>query len=67
MRSIYLLVCGAVCLAAASGVADTGAAQLTPEQRTGLIVRPEYYDVMHGKIDRLCLNGWWRFPSAGSG
>ncbi|MBN1673653.1 MAG: hypothetical protein JXR37_21580 [Kiritimatiellae bacterium] len=37
------------------------AAELTPQQKQALILRPEHYDVMHGKVDRISLNGWWRF------
>jgi len=41
-------------------VCSAGAAPLAPEQKQALIVRPEHYDVMHGKIDRISLNGYWK-------
>jgi len=51
----------ATCLLTMLAATCVSAAELTPEQKQALILRPEHYDVMHGKIDRISLNGWWKF------
>lgn len=36
-------------------------AGLTPEQRTNLILEPEFADAFYGQVDRLYLSGYWKF------
>ncbi len=39
------------------GIADS----LTPEQIEQIILKPEMHDIFHGKVDRIYLNGFWKF------
>ena len=35
--------------------------ELTPEQKAAIVLEPELSDAFYGQIDRLYLNGMWKF------
>lgn len=60
----FLLTGLLVLTASAAEVGDTEKvlpADLTPEQRASVILEPELADAFYGQVDRLYLNGYWKF------
>ena len=41
--------------------ATVSAAELTEAEKAARILEPELQDAFHGQVDRMYLNGWWKF------
>ena len=61
MSSRNLMVMQVIMFILIGGTLSAGNSEIALEQKTRLLLEPEMQDAFYGKVDRIYLNGFWKF------